>query len=82
MFKITVVPSTLENAHRIVDFLSRHHTTDMKYFPKPERLFDKYTFYEAICGGQTVGFTSYSKLSDWLAMTHATCIDPEFRGKA
>ena len=72
---------TTETARIIVDFLTRNHTTDMKYFPKPERLFEKYNFYAMVHEGEVVGWTSYSELSDWLAMTHATCVDPKHRGK-
>lgn len=78
---LTKVKPTLANARVIVQFLTEHHTTDMKYFPKPSGLFDKYTFYSAMDGGRIVGFTAYSTLSDWLAMTHATCVHPDHRGK-
>lgn len=81
MFTLGPVSPTLEKARDIIDFMTKYHTTDMKYFPKPERLFEKYNFYEAFEGIDSVGFTAYSKLSDWLAMSHATCVHPNFRGK-
>lgn len=81
MFTLKPVVPTLEKAREIVEFMSKYHTTDMKYFPKPEKLFEKYSFYEAFSGDELVGYTSYSELSDWLAMTHATCVHPEHRGK-
>lgn len=81
MFTLKPVTPTLEKAREIIDFMLKYHTTDMKYFPRPEKLFDKYTFYEAFDGNTPVGYTSYSVLSDWLAMTHATCVHPDHRGK-
>lgn len=81
MFRLAPVETTLDNAKRILDFLATHHTTDMKYYPEPENLFEKYHFYEAFDDVTSVGFTCYSKWSDWLAMTHATCVHPDHRGK-
>ena len=81
-FSLIQVYPNLEKARQIIDFLTKYHTTDMKYYPKPEKLFSKFNFYEAAdWDGKIVGYTSYSKLSDWLAMTHATCVHPDHRGK-
>ncbi len=79
-FSVTETIPTVDNARNIIDFLTKHHTTDPKYFPIAGRLFDIYNYYEARDrDGNLVGYTAYSKLSDWLAMTHTTCIHPDYR---
>lgn len=71
---------TPENAQKIVEFLDKYHTTDVKYFPA-ETLFDKLIYYKATSCGELVGYSAYSNMSEWRAMTHTTCVHPKFRGK-
>lgn len=79
--KLRPASPTLDAARFIVEFLKEHHTTDPKYFPRPEKLFSKLNFFILLADNVVVGVSCYQALSEHLAITRFSCIDEKHRGK-
>lgn len=79
--KLRPAAGHLEAARFIVEFLKEHHTTDSKYFPKPEHLFSKLNFYVLLVDNVIRGVTCYQALSENLAITRFSCIETDHRGR-